>query len=113
MLEKTLESPLNSKEIKPVNHKGNQPWIFHGRADTEAEAPILWPPILLQSADLLGKTLMLERLRQEEKRMTEDEVIRQHHQLNRLEFEQTLEDSEGQGTPACCSLRGCKELDKT
>ena len=56
---------------------------------------------------------MLERLRQEEKRMTEDEVIRQHHQLNRLEFEQTLEDSEGQGTPACCSLRGCKELDKT
>ena len=44
VLEKTLESPLDSKEIQPVNHKGNQPWIFIGRADAEAEAPTLWPP---------------------------------------------------------------------
>ena len=56
---------------------------------------------------------MLERLKQEEKEMTEDKIIRQHHQLNRLEFEQTLEDSEGQGILACCSLRCCKELYKT
>ena len=57
VLEKTLESPLNSKEIKPVNPKGNQPWIFIGRTDAEAEAPILWP--LMQRADSLEKTLML------------------------------------------------------
>ena len=117
VLEKTLESPLNSKEIKPIKLvwliKENQPWVFNGRTDTEAEAPVPWPPILLLRTDLLGKTLMLERLKQEEKKMTEDKIIRQHHQLNRLEFEQTLEDSEGQGILACCSLWCCKELYKT
>ena len=62
VLEKTLSSPLHSKEIKPVSPEGNQPWIFIGRTDAEAEAPILWPP------GLLGKTLMLEKIEGRRKR---------------------------------------------
>ena len=75
MLEKTLESPLDSKEIKPVNPKGNQPWIFIGRTDAEAEAPILWPPD--EKNQLTGKYPDAGKdWRQKEKGTTEDEMVR-------------------------------------
>ena len=94
LLEKTLQSPLDSKEIKPVNPKGNQPWIFIGRTDAEAEAPILWPSDvkswLIRKAPDTGKDW-----RQEEKGMTEDEMVVWNHWLNGHEFEQTPGDSEG------------------
>ena len=80
VLEKTLESPLDSKEIKPVNFKGNQPWIFIGRTGTEAEAPTLWPPDV---NSWLGKDPDAGKYwRQEEKRVTEDEMVGWHHWLN-------------------------------
>ena len=101
MLEKTLEYPLDSKEIKPVNPKGNQPWIFIGRTDAEAEAPTLWPPDA-------GKDQG-----QEEKGVKEDEMVEWHRRLNGHELEQTLEDSETQGSLVCCSQWGYKELDMT
>ena len=97
VLEKTLEVPLDSKEIKPVNPKGNEPWIFTERTDAEAEAPVLWP----QDAKgwLTGKDLDAGRdWGQEEKGMTEDEMVGWHHQLSGLETEQTLGDSEEQGS---------------
>ena len=86
VLEKTLESPLDCKEIKPVNPKGNQSWIFIGRADVEAETPILWPPdvkswLIWKDSDD-GKDW-----RQEEKGTTEDETVGWHHQLDGHEFE--------------------------
>ena len=106
LLDKTLESPLDSKEIKPVNPKGNQPWIFFGR--TDAEVPILRPPDT--KSWLLGKdTAAGKDWGQEEKRVTEDEVVGWHHWLNGHEFEQTQGDSEGQGSLSW----GCKELDTT
>jgi len=75
VLEKTLESPLDSKEIKPVNLKGNQPWIFIGMTDTEGEAPILWPPD--EKSQLIGKDPDAGKdWGQEEKRLIEDEMIR-------------------------------------
>ena len=86
VLEKTLESLLDCKEIQPVNPKGNQSWIFIGRTDAEAETPILWPPdakSLLTGKDPdAGKDW-----RQEEKRKTEDEMVGWHHWLNGHEFE--------------------------
>ena len=86
VLEKTLESPLDWKEIQPVNPKGNQSWIFIGRTDAEAEGPILWPPD--GKNWLLGKDPDAgKHWRQEEKGMTEDEVVRWHHRLNGHEFE--------------------------
>ena len=110
VLKKTLESPLDSKEIKPVHPKGNQLWIFIGRID--AEAPILWPPdaknwLIWKDPDG-GKDW-----RQKEKGMTEDEMVGWHHLLNGHRFEQTLGDSEGRGSLECCSPRGCKESDTT
>ena len=100
MLEKTLESPLDCKEIKPVNPKGNQPWMFIGRTDAEDEAPVLWPPDA--ESQLIGKDPDAGKdWRQEEKGMTEDEIVRWHHRLNRRESEQTPGDSEGQGGLAC------------
>ena len=94
VLEKTLKSPLDSKEIKPVNTKGNQPWIFTGRTDAEAEAPILWPPDA--KSWLIGKDLNAGKdWRQEDNRMKEDEMVGWHHRLNGHEFEQALGDSEG------------------
>ena len=112
VLEETLESPLDSKEIKPVNPKGNKPWILIGRTDAEAEAPILWPPDA--KSQLTGKDPNAGKdWRQEEKGITEDEKVGCHHQLNGHEFEQTLGDGEGQGSLVCCSLWGCKELDMT
>ena len=95
-----VESPLDFKEIKPVNPKGNKPWIFIQRTDAEAETPILWPPDaksrLIRKDPDAGKDCG-----QEEKGKTEDEVIGWHHRLNGHEFEQTLEDSEGQGSLGC------------
>ena len=85
VLEKTLESFLDSKEIKPVNPKGNQPWIFIGRTDAEAEAPILWPPDV--KSQLTGKDPDSgEDWRQEEKEVTEDEMVGWHHWFNGHEF---------------------------
>ena len=103
VLEKTLKSPLDSKEIKPVNPKGNQPWILIGR--TDAEAPILWPPDVKNW--LIGKDPDAgKNWRQEEKGTTEDEMFGWHHWLNGHEFEQIAGDSEGQGNLACCHPSG-------
>ena len=110
ILEKTLESSLGCKEIKPVNPKGNQSWIFIGRTDAEVEPPILWPPDaksqLVKKDPDAGKDW-----RQKEKGSTEDETVGWHHQLNGHEFVQTLGDAEGQGSLACCSPCGHKESD--
>ena len=87
MLEKTLKSPLDSKEIKPVHPKGNQSWIFIRRTDAEAEAPVFWPPDAKNQ--LIGKDPDAGKdWRQEEKRMTEDEMVGWHHRLNGHESEQ-------------------------
>ena len=112
VLEKTLESPLDSKEIEPVNPKGNQPWVFTGRTDAEAAVPILWPPdmkswLIWKDPDA-GKDW-----RQEEKGMTEEEMVGWHHQVNEHEFEQTLGDSEEQGSLVFCSPWGHRESDTT
>ena len=110
--EKTLESPLACKEIKAVNPKGNQPWIFIARTDIEAEAPILWPPD--GKSWLTGKDPDAGKdWGQEKKGMTEDEMVGWHHWLNGQEFAQTSGDSEGQGNLACCSPWGYKELNTT
>ena len=112
VLGKTLENPLDCKEIKPVNPKGNQPWIFTGRTDAEVEAPILWPPDVKNW--LIGKGLDAGKdWEQEEKGVTEDKMVGWHHQLNGHEFEQTLGDSDGQRSLVCCSPWGHKELDTT
>ena len=112
VLEKTLESPLDSKEIKSVNPKGNQSWIFIGRTNAEAEAPVLWPPDakswLFRKYPDIG-----ENWRQEEKGKTGDKMIGWHHQLNGHELEQTLGDSRGQRSLACYSPWSWKELDTT
>ena len=111
MLEKTLESPLDSKEIKSVHPKGNPPWIVIGRTDAETEAPIPWPPDA--KSRLIGKDPDAEKDRRQEKGAAEDEMGRAHQQLNGHEFEQTLRDSEGQGSLVCCSPWSCKESDTT
>ena len=86
VLEKTLESPLDCKEIQPVHPKGNQSWIFIGRTDAEAETPVLWPPD--EKNWLIWKDLDARKdWRWEEKGMTEDEMVAWHHQLNGHEFE--------------------------
>ena len=110
VLEKTLESLLDHKEIKPVNLKGNQPWIVIEKIDAEAETPILWPPDA--KSWLIGKDPDTEKdWRQEEKEMTEDKMVGWHPQLNGHEFEQAPGNGEGQGSLACCSPRSHKELD--
>ena len=112
VLWKTLESPLDSKEIKPVNLKGNQPWIFIGRSDDEAETRILWPPDV--KSQLTWKDPDAGKdWEQEEKEATEDEMTRQHHWINGHKFEQNLGDSGRQRTLACCSPWDRKESDKT
>ena len=111
MLEKTLESPLDCKEIKPVNPKGNQSWIFIGRTDAEAEALILWAPDVKNQ--LTGKDPEAgEEWGQEEKGTTE-EMIGWHDQLNGHEFEQAPGVGDGQGGLACCNSWGRKESDTT
>ena len=104
-MEKILESPLGSKEMKPVNPEGNQPWVYIGRTNIEAEAPILWPP------DAKSWFIAIDpdagkNWRQKEKGMAEDKMIRYHHRLNRHEFEWPLGDSEGQRSLVCCSAWG-------
>ena len=102
-------SPLDCKEIKPVNPKGNQPWIIIRRNDAEDEALILWP--LEAKSWLTGKDLdAWEDWGQEEKGATEDKVLGWwwNHHLSGHEFEQTQGDNEGQGSLACCSTWGCK-----
>ena len=112
VLEKTLESPLDCKEIQPVHPKGNQFWIFIGRTDVEAETPILWPPDV--KCWLIWKDPDARKdWRQEEKGTTEDEMVGWHHWLNGLEFEYTLGVGDGQGGLECCSPWGCKESDTT
>ena len=112
VLEKTLESPLDSRENRPVHPKGNQSWIFIGRTDAEAEALIFWPPD--GKSQRTGKDLGAGKDReQEEKEVTEDEMVEWHHWLNGHEFEHTLRDSEGQESLACFTSWGRKELDKT
>ena len=86
VLEKTLKSPLDCKEIQPVSPKGNQSLIFIGRTDAEAEAPILCH--LMQRTDSLEKTLMLVKIEDKEKGTTEDEMVGWHHRLDGHEFEQ-------------------------
>ena len=112
VLEKTLESPLDCKEIQPVIPKGNQSWIFIGKTDAEAETPILWPPEVKNW--LLGKDPDVGKdWRQEEKGMTEDEMVWWHHRLDGHESEQAPGVGDGQGSLACCSPWGLKELDTT
>ena len=106
VLKKTLDSPLDSK-IKPVNPKGNQPWIVTGRTDAEAEAPILWTPDA--KSPLTGKDPDAKKdWGQEKKGMPEDEMVGWHH-----EFEQISGDSEGQGSLGCCNPWGHKESEMT
>ena len=110
--EKTLESPLDCKEIQPVHPKGNQSWIFIGRTDAEAEAPILWPPdaknwFTGEDPDA-GKDW-----RQEEKGTTKDEVVGWHHRLDGHESEQAPGVGDGQAGLACCSPWGRKESNTT
>ena len=112
VLEKNLKSPLDCKEIKPVNPQGNQSWIFTGRNDAEAEIPILWLPEAKNW--LIGKDPDTGKdCRQEEKGMTEDEMVGWYHWLNKHEFEQALGVGDGQGSLACCTPWGRKKLDMT
>ena len=97
-------------EIKPVNPKGNQPWIFIGRTDAEAEAPVFWTPHA--KSQLIGKNPNAGKyLGQEEKGAIENEIVGWYHWLNGHEFDQTLGDSEGQESLVCCSSWGHKESD--
>ena len=106
VLEETSESPLDSKEIWPVNPKGNQSWIFIGRTDAEAETPILWPSDaknwLIRKDPDAGKDW------RQEKWVTEEEMVAWHYQLNGDEFEQAPGVGEGQGSLVCCSPWGCR-----
>ena len=103
VLEKTLESSLDYKVIKPVIPKGNQSWLFIGRTDVEAETPILWPPG--EKNLLFGKDVDVRKdWRKEEKGTTEDEMVGWHHWLDGHELEQVLGVDDGQGSLACCSL---------
>ena len=112
MLEKTLESPLDCKEIQPVNPKGNQSWIFIRRNDAEAEAPIVRPPDA--KSWLIGKDLDAGRdWGQEEKEITEDEMAGWHHWLDGRESEWTPGVGDGQGGLECCNSWGHKEWDTT
>ena len=112
VMSKTLVSPLDCKEIQSVNSKGNQSWIFIGKTEAEAEAPILWSPDaqrwLIRKDPDAGKDW-----RQEEKGTTEDDTARWHHWLNGYEFEQVPEVGDGQGSLAHCSPWGLKKSDTT
>ena len=110
MLEKTLESPLDCKEIQPVHPKGDQSWVFFGRNDAKAETPVLWPPHA--KSWLIGKDSDAGRdLGQEEKGTTEDEMAGWHHRLDGHESEWTPGVGDGQGGMVCCDSWGRKESD--
>ena len=107
VLEKTLESPLDCKEIQPGHSKGDQSWMFIGRIDAEAETLILWPPHV--KSWLIGKDPDAGRdWGREEKGTTEDEMAGWHHRLDGHEFEWTLGVGDGQGRLACCDSWGCR-----
>ena len=102
-------SALDCKEIQPVHPEGNQPWIFTGRADAEAETPILWPPDAKNW--LIGKDPDAGKdWRQEEKGTTEDEMVGWHHWLDGHEFEEAPGVGDGQGSLACCSPWGSQRV---
>ena len=108
VLEKTLESPLDCKEIHPVHSKGDQSWVFFGRNDAKTETPIIWPPHA--KSWLIGKDSDAGRdWGQEEKGRTEDEMARWHHQLDGYEFEWTPEVGDEQGSLVCFNSWGRKE----
>ena len=112
VLGKTPESPLGSKEIKPVSLKRNQPWILIGRSDAKAEAPVFWSPDV--NSWPTGKIPDTGKdWGQKEKRMSEDEMAGWHHQCSEHELGQTSGDWEGQGGLVCCSPWGHKGLDMT
>ena len=112
VLEKTLECPLDCKEIQPVHPKGDQSWVFIGRTDIEAETPILWPPNV--KSWLTGKDPDTGTdWRQEEKGMTEDEVVGWYHRLDGHGFGWTPGVGYGQGGMACCDSWDCKESNTT
>ena len=112
VLEKTLESPLDCKELQPVHPKGNLSWKFIGKTDAEAATPILWPPYAKNW--LIGKDPDAGKdWRQGEKGMTEDELVGWHHRPNGHELEQALGVVDRQGSLVCCSPWGHKESDKT
>ena len=112
VLEKTLESPLDCKEIQPVHSKGDQSWVFIGRTDVKVEIPLLGPPHV--KSWLTGKDPDAGRdWGQKEKGMTEDEMSGWHHRLNGHEFEWTPGVGDGQGSLAFCGSWGCKESDMT
>ena len=107
-----LESLLDCKEIKPINPRGNQSWIFIGRTDAAAKTPILWPPDVKNW--LIGKDPDAGKdRRQEEKETTEDETVGWHHWLNGHEFDQALGVGDGQGSLVCCSPWGRTKSDMT
>ena len=109
VLEKTLECSLDCKEIKPVNLKLNQPWMFIGRTDAEAEAPILWPPDAKNW--LIAKDPDAGKDWGQKKGKTEDEMVGWHHRFEGHEFEYAPGVADGQRGLACCSPRGHKESD--
>ena len=112
VLEKTLESPLDCKEIQPVHSEGDQPWDFFGRNDAKAETPVLWPPHA--KSWLIGKDSEAGRdWEQEEKGTIEDEMAGWHHWLDGCESEWTPGVGDGQGSLACCDSWGCEESDTT
>ena len=110
VLQKTLESSLDFKEIQPVNPKGNQSWIFIGRTDAEAEIPILW--LLDEKKWFIGKVPVAGKV-WKQKGMTKDETVGWYHWVYGQEFEQALGVGDGQGSLECCSPWWCKESDTT
>ena len=112
VLEKTLESPLGRKQIKPVNPNGNQPCMLCGRTDADVATPVVW--LSNMNSWLIGKVPDAgKNWGQKEKWASEDEMTRWHHWCNGHELEQTSGDGEVQRGLACCSPWGCKELDTT
>ena len=112
VLEKTLVSPLDCKEIQPLHSEGDQPWVFFGRNNAKAETPVLWPPHV--KSWLIGKDSDAGRdWRKEKKGMTEDEMAGWHHRLNGREFEWTPGVVNGQGGLQSCDSWGCQESDTT
>ena len=111
VLEKTLASPLDCKEIQPVHPKGDQCWVFIERTDAETETPVLWPPHA--KSWLIGKNPDAGRDWGQEKGTTEDQMAGWHHRLDAHEFEWTLGVGDGQGGLVCCDSWGRKESDTT
>ena len=110
VLEKTLESPLDCKEIQPVHSEGDQPRDFFGGNDAEAETPVLWPPH--EKSWLIGKASDAGRdWEQEKKGTTEDDIAGWYHRVDGRESEWTPGVGDGQGVLACCDSRGRKESD--